>query len=255
MQRRDFMYSAILTSSAVASSGSVTHAAESTPSGVVPAESQSFEEWLGAARAAAISFLSEPRGREPERFVRFLLLWAATMPRPTPADVAWQVVPGARERLEFAMVAAGRPFVVSMFRMAPGCLLPAHCHPGGGGVTICLDGTLDIQHFDLVDGAPPFSDTGKQATVRLESVTRLSADRYTVFTPQRSNLHQLRAGPDGAVGVDFAVQWQGAGEFSFLRFEDERARDVTEVGASLNGRWSGMSIADAYVRIGRHGDG
>jgi hypothetical protein len=43
------------------------------------------------------------------------------------------------------------------------------------------------------------------------------------------------------------VQWQGGGEFSFLRFADERARDADKVGTALEGRWSGMSIADAYV--------
>jgi hypothetical protein len=247
MQRREFLQSAIVGGGAMVTVGPGAHAADASPSASIPGQYGSFEEWLLAARAANMAFLGAPHGREPERFLRYLLLWAEAMPKPAPADQAWQALAGARERVEFAMVAPGRPFVVSMFRMAPGCLLPAHCHPGGGGITLCLEGSVDIQHFNLAEGAPPFSETGSAATVRLDSLTHLSADRYTLFTPQRSNLHQLRAGPNGAVGVDLAAQWQGGGEFSFLRFENKRARDTSNVGATLKGKWSGMSIAEAYV--------
>jgi hypothetical protein len=246
MQRRQFVGSLLAAGAAVAASGA--RSADTPPAPAwIPGDYSSFDQWLTAARAGALQYLAAPHGREAQRFMRYLLLWAAAMPKPALASPPWQPVTGAREPLEFAMLAPGRPFVVSAFRMAPGCLLPAHCHPSGGGVTICMEGALDIQHFDLAEGAAPYSETGSRVAVRLESVTHLSTDRYTVFTPERSNLHQLRAGPAGAVGIDIAVQWKGNGEFSYLKFQRDTLPNPVEVGRIWKGTWSGMNIAEAYV--------
>jgi len=224
------------------------HAHEAGMQVEVPVQYSSFDEWMQAARESTLQFLQTAKGREPEYFIRFLALWGAALPHDLQAwPDAWTALPGANALLEFNMLAGGRPFVVSALRMAPGCLLPAHCHPGGGGITLCLDGALSLEHFQLAQEQPHFSNTGSLVEVRLDSVTWLTRDRHTWFTPTASNLHQLRAGPQGAIALDLAVQWEGAGEFSFLRFEDERGAEGARVGQTLAGKWTGMNIADAYV--------
>jgi hypothetical protein len=214
----------------------------------LPISYGTFEEWLAAARSASTQFLQTPYGRTPNYFMSFLAMWGAAMPRnPAAWRTPWVELPGANERLEFNTLAAGRPFVVSAFRMAPGCLLPAHCHPGGGAITVCVQGSVMLEHFDLEPGSADFRERGGAVKVRYDSAAYLTRERYTWFTPERSNLHQLRAGSEGALGVDLAVQWEGAGEFSFLKFDGERAVRGTAVGEVLEGVWSGMSIADAYI--------
>lgn len=215
---------------------------------IVPASYGSFEDWVAAARDASLRFLSTPTGRRPDYLIRFLALWSAALPRdPEQWQTPWVELSGANTRLEFNTLAAGRPFVVSAFRMAPGCLLPAHCHPGGGGVTLCLQGALTIEHFDLEPGSAVFRETGGPASVRYDSVAHLTPERYTAFTPSTANLHQLRAGPEGALGLDLVVQWEGAGEFSFLKLGDGQELQHAEVGNILAGVWTGMNIVDAYV--------
>ncbi len=74
----------------------------------------------------------------------------------------------------------------------------------------------------------------------------LDGRQSTQFTPTQSNLHQFHAGLKGIVGVEFAVQWQGSGEFSFLKLEQPAAVDGFAAGRPLRGRWVGMQLADAY---------
>jgi hypothetical protein len=61
-----------------------------------------------------------------------------------------------------------------------------------------------------------------------------------------ANLHQFHAGLAGAAGVEIAVQWQGAGDFSFLKLERPAAVERFRAGERLTGKWVGMQLAAAY---------
>jgi hypothetical protein len=221
----------------------------SSPVSMVPETYARFENWLAAARAASLEYVNTRAGREPSHLISFLAMWGAAMPRDIRQwTTAWAELPGANARLEFNTLAPGRPYVVSAFRMAPGCLIPAHCHPGGGGVTMCLEGSITLEHFNLDPEAPHFREAGREVAVRYDSVAFLTQGRYTAFTPTISNLHQLRAGPEGAIGVDLVVQWEGDGEFSFLKFTETPGSQERRIGRTVTGLWTGMNIADAYTR-------
>ena len=182
--------------------------------------------------------------------MQFLAAWVTGMPK-TPSP-KWGSIPGANRSLDFAMLSSGRPFVVTTFRMAPGCRQPAHCHPGGGGVTLCVEGGLVMRHFNLLPDQPPFSETGAKVEIEEAAIARLTRDTFTLFTPTRSNLHQLEAGPEGAVCVDIVVQWQGAGQFSYLKLRNEDAGAPPRPGQRLRGEWVGMDIAKAYPEGATH---
>ena len=219
---------------------------ETEPSGSVPLPRQydNFTDWLTVARSAAMSYLKEFGADDTERFMRLLSLWTCAMP--LPPDPTWQPLKDANTPIDLATIAGGRPFVVSAFRMAPGALLPLHCHPGGGGITLCTSGSLAIQHFELCEDQPAFSNTGARADVRQVRVAQLGHHQATMFTPTMANLHQFHAGPTGAAGVEIAVQWQGAGEFSFLKLEQPAAVEHFRPGERLAGKWVGMQLAAAY---------
>lgn len=241
MRRRDLVSGISLAATAPLQA----FAAAGTEAGMLPAEYEDFAGWLQRAQQAGLRHVQAFGTAHPERFMRFLGVWAAAMP--ASPEPAWQNMNGANATLEMATVAAGRPFVVSAFRMAPGCVLPLHCHPGGGGITICKTGSLAIQHFDLCEGQPDFSKTGSRAEVTPVSVTQLTPGHDTWFTPDHANLHQFVAGPEGAAGIEIAVQWSGAGEFSFLRLEEQIGADHLPAGRRLRGEWVGMRLADAYA--------
>lgn len=211
---------------------------------LTPDRYASFDSWLEAARTAALSFIEEYGAENTGQFMQFLALWTTAMP-PIP-EPSWQTLEGANAPLDAATIATGRPFVVTALRFAPGCLLPAHCHPGGGGISLCTNGSLAIRHYDLVEGSPVFSETGAIADVEETSVTLLRQGRFTRFTPTDANLHQLQAGTDGATIVDLIVQWSRSGEFSFLQFQDDASTDQGTIGRRRSGVWVGMDISRAY---------
>lgn len=219
-------------------------ALEALASGLLPQQYDDFAAWLASARTASLDYLKAYGATDTERFMKLLSLWACAMPEP-PTPV-WQSLCGANKPIEMATLAPGRPFVVSAFRMGPGAILPLHCHPGGGGITMCMSGSLAIQHFQLSEGQPPFSQTGAEAEVRQVLVAQLERHQSTQFTPTLSNLHQFHAGPEGVAGLEVVVQWQGAGEFSFLKLQRPAAVDTFAATRPLRGKWVGMQLANAY---------
>src|ERR1044072_5972277 len=114
-----------------------------------------FNAWLNDARAATLPLIENGGARDPARFIQLLALWAVAMPRFVVRE--WKEIRGANAKLESALLATGRPFSVSAFRMAPQCLQPVHSHPGAGGITVVHDGSLAIKHFDLVPGSAEFT--------------------------------------------------------------------------------------------------
>ena len=177
--------------------------------------------------------------------MQFLALWATAMP--DPGELSWQPIAGANKRPEAAALFQGRPFVVGALRLDPGCILPLHCHPSGGAVSVCTQGSLLMRHYDLAAGSAPFTDTGATVEVEEVSVTSLMKDRFTLFTPSRANLHTFAAGPEGATLVEIAVQWGGAGEFSYLKLEDAAPASAASTVRRRRGSWVGMDIARAYT--------
>ena len=212
---------------------------------MLPGQYTDFNAWLKDAEAAGLHLVEKGAVRDPARFVQFLALWTVAVPRFVLTD--WSEVKGANSKLEFASLGRSRAFTVSAFRMAPGALQPVHCHPGGGGITLCHEGSLVIKHFDLIPGSAEFSNTGAAAEIQEASLAHVHSGRFTTFTPSAGNLHQLEAGPEGAVGVDIRVQWQGAGEIAYLRLTQPIATVEGQIGVRHQGTWVGTDIARAYV--------
>jgi hypothetical protein len=222
---------------------STSAAAQSASTSMMPTQYGTFDEWLGAARAAAQNVVRESGAKNTEQFMQFLSLWATAMPDPT--EFSWLSIAGANRRLDAATLFQGRPFVVSALKMDPGCILPLHCHPSGGAVSVCLQGSLIMRHYDLVPGAAAFTETGAAVEVDEVAVASLTKNRITQFTPTRANLHTFKAGPNGATLVEIAVQWGGTGEFSYLKLGDA-VSNSSESARRYRGNWVGMNVALAY---------
>jgi len=243
MQRRQLIRA--LPASLIATTAHAAEpAAPSSPVAFAPEQYPTFAAWLDAARTAALHSVAQSGAKNQEQFMQFLALWATAMPNPV--EPAWQPIAGANQRLEFASLFKGRPFVVAALKLNPGCVLPVHCHPGGGAVSVCIEGSLVMRHYELVASSAPFTETGATVDVDEVAAASLRVNQFTLFTPTRANLHGFEAGPNGATLVEMTVQWAGTGAFSY--FKPHGAAIVSPDGAFRRhrGSWVGMDIGSAY---------
>jgi hypothetical protein len=125
-------------------------------------------------------------------------------------------------------------------------LQPVHCHPGAGGITVCHEGSLAIKHFDLMPGSNEYTNTGGGAEVGEVSIAHVHSGRFTTFTPSAGNLHQLEAGPEGAVGVDILTQWSAGPEQVYMKLAELIETSEGTIGARHLGAWAGLDISKAY---------
>lgn len=203
-----------------------------------------FNDWLNDARAVATNLIQKGQARDPSRVVQLLALWVVAMPRFVVRE--WQEITGANAKFETARLAQGSPFAVSAFRMGPGCLQPVHSHPAAGGITVCHEGSLAIKHFDLMPGSAEYTNTGEGAEVGEVSISHVHSGRFTTFTPSAANLHQLEAGPEGAVGVDVLVRWNPGADLVYMKLQNAIATSEGTIGARHLGAWAGLDISKAY---------
>jgi len=133
---------------------------------------------------------------------------------------------GVEPEAAFGMLHRARPFFVVQWRLAPGAVYPAHCHPGYSVCTVALAGSAEVRHYEPEPGAPAFdAEERRPFLLRETRRQRLVPGAISTLAPTRDNLHRFQAGPDGALGIDLTTPHGGDGRFSFASFDAERPRD------------------------------
>jgi hypothetical protein len=99
--------------------------------------------------------------------------------------------------VELAPAYRGVPFFIIEWRLAPGAHLPAHDHPSYSVCTVGLDGEAEVTHFEpLPEGASRVRRTRSQL---------IAPGRVDTLSATRDNIHEFRAGPRGARGLDITT--------------------------------------------------
>jgi hypothetical protein len=137
------------------------------------------------------------------------------------------------------------PFVVLYWKMQPGTIFPAHCHPGANVCTLCTSGRSIIRNFDTVQGSPEcWIETDEEFEVVETKSEILRPGVINAVTEFRNNIHRFEAGPDGAEGIDITTGYDEQPKpFSFLKLDDRKTASSGEVGYA--GRWVGKDIKAA----------
>jgi hypothetical protein len=137
------------------------------------------------------------------------------------------------------------PFIVLYWKMEPGAVLPAHCHPGANVCTLCTGGRAIIRNFDTVRGSPPcWSETDEQFGVIETKREVLRPGVVNTVTEMRNNIHRFEAGPEGAQGIDITSGYDRPPKpFSFLQIGERKSGSVKE--GEFSGRWVGKEIERA----------
>lgn len=177
--------------------------------------SSSWTEFLATARERGKKLLADPTTTVDEYL--FLLASLAsridTVPR---TDV--QAVPWAEPAVKFGMASRGAPFVVIEWQLAPGATLPPHNHPNASVCTIGLEGSAEIDNYEIVGDAPKY-DSSASFQVRRTHHQLLLPRRVNTVAPHRDNIHTLRAGSSGARGIDLTSLHGANAPFSYLRIQ------------------------------------
>lgn len=103
--------------------------------------------------------------------------------------------------------------------VAPGGAIPLHDHRDFFGAIVCADGEVEIRSFDLAQGS---RDTD-EVTVRETSRVWLRPGRFSLLTRTRDNVHEFRAGPQGARVLDLFVWLDRAAHSRTLDWIDDPA--------------------------------
>lgn len=94
------------------------------------------------------------------------------------------------------------PLLVLQFRLAPGAAIPYHDHRDYNGVLTIVEGAMRIRSFEIL-GAGPRPPRGRTFQIRETDNVMLTKGAQSTLSRTRDNIHDLRAGPEGARFIDF----------------------------------------------------
>ena len=139
----------------------------------------------------------------------------------------------------------GSPFIILYWKMEPGAVFPAHCHPGANVCTLCTDGRTMIRNFDTGEGSPRcWEETDDEFDVIETRRDVLLPGAINIVSELRNNIHRFEAGPEGASGIDITHGYDSpAKPFSYLELGDRGTGSAGE--STFRGRWVGKDIKRA----------
>ncbi len=128
-------------------------------------------------------------------------------------------IPSDRESL-----AVPRPLVVAQFKLEAGRGFPWHDHRDFNGLILCVAGEAHVRSADIL-GNDPRPPKGKTFEIRQTGALHLTAGRASSLTRTRENVHDVRAGRDGARLLDVFTFFDGGGR-SVSMDVDEQPKDA-----------------------------
>jgi len=176
-----------------------------------------FEQFLAEAvpGASARAADTSPRGQDAYLwYLASLAVRILEVPEPKLATF------GSVEGVRFGRSFEGPPFLALYWRMEPGAHLPAHPHPTACVCTVGLEGEARMRNFEFM-GEPDY-ETKERFRVRFQHAQILKPGRVNTLSTVRDNLHEFRAGPRGARGIDFTTRvLPGEAKTLYLDLPDE----------------------------------
>ncbi len=124
-------------------------------------------------------------------------------------------------------------FAVMQINMAPDAVLPYHDHRDYNGVILGLEGSVRARNFEILgDDLIPPGD--KQFQIRQTADTVLEPGRISTLTRRRDNIHDLRAGTQGARLLDVFTFFPGSQGSHYLEVDETPLEDRPAV---FTARW------------------
>lgn len=118
----------------------------------------------------------------------------------------------------------GREIGFVMFEFDPGRGFAHHDHRDYNGVILGVEGEAQVANFDIL-GDTPVPPEGTTFQIRQTRDDLILPGRFSTLETRRDNIHDLKAGPEGAVVLDVFTYLKPGARSYFLEVEPE-ARDA-----------------------------
>src|SRR5690606_1022495 len=112
------------------------------------------------------------------------------------------------------------PLVVLQFRLAPGAAIPYHDHRDYNGVLTVIEGAVRSRSFEIL-GSDPRPPRGPTFQIRETENVMLTKGAQSTLSRTRDNIHDLRAGPEGARFIHFFTFFHRGAHSSYLSVAEQ----------------------------------
>lgn len=129
-----------------------------------------------------------------------------------------ELAPKTEHKIRFTPMHDVQPIKIYQIRMLPNAVLPCHDHREYNGIIQVLEGSANIQNFDLADEKENILN-GKNFKVKeTQNFTAKSGD-ITSLARFRDNIHEIVAGPEGVLFLDIFTFYSTNGTSKYLTVE------------------------------------
>ncbi len=191
-----------------------------------------FARFLELAIPRARELVGDTSGSGQDRYLHTLAALAAGLrdvPQPEMRETTGK---NSLARTFLGVNECEAPFTVLHWRLEPGARIGLHPHLYGNVLTLCLEGEVRIQNYEIV-GERDF-DTKESFRVRRSNDQQLLPGCTNLVNLEHGYVHGFRAGPAGARGLDITT-----------RIREKRPTPTLEVGPEaldeargiFEGRW------------------
>jgi len=112
------------------------------------------------------------------------------------------------------------PLVVVQFKLEAGAALPFHDHRDYIGILSSVAGEARVRSFEI-QGDNPIPPAGSSFDIRETGSRILTPGRMSHLSRTRDNVHDIRAGKDGARLLDFFTFYSKEGKSVFMNVTDK----------------------------------
>lgn len=161
---------------------------------------------VASVRALARGWREAPNAADGRFEERYLAALASLLTRLGEVELpGLELAPGS-DPFDFASLVYYPPISIFAIAMAPGARFDLHDHRRANGGLCLRSGSLECRHYEFVDPAAA-AESGAQAPaagfdLRRTSTLALRSGQTATLGTERDNLHELVAGPEGAVLID-----------------------------------------------------
>jgi hypothetical protein len=162
-----------------------------------------FEDFLAEAVPLARELVEDTSRAGQDRYLHSLAALASGL-RKVPVPEMRETSQGTSARTFLGANECDAPFTILHWRLEPGARIGLHPHIYGNVLTLCLEGEVRIENYEMVD-ARDF-DAKEPFRVRRTNDQVLLPGAFNPLNLEHGYVHGFTAGPEGARGLDITTR-------------------------------------------------
>ena len=162
-----------------------------------------FEDFLAEAVPLARELVEDTSRAGQDRYLHSLAALASGL-RGVPVPEMRETSKDSSARTFLGANECDAPFTILHWRLEPGARIGLHPHIYGNVLTLCLEGEVRIENYEMVD-ARDF-DAKEAFRVRRTNDQVLLPGAFNPLNLEHGYVHGFTAGPEGARGLDITTR-------------------------------------------------